>query len=96
MRMMMKIVLPTVAYNQAIARGELGPTWKKVFGVSQPEAVYYVTEQGRRAVYAFLEVDAAHQLAALTLPLYEVFEAEVSLAPAMVFADLAAGMKTLG
>ena len=96
MRMMMKIVLPTAAYNQAIARGELGPAWKKVFGVSKPEALYYVTEEGQRAVYAFLDVDTVDQVAALTLPLYEAFEAEVSLMPAMVFADLEAGIRRLG
>ena len=96
MRMMMKIVLPTAAYNQAIARGELGPTWKKVFDICRPEAVYYVTEQGHRAVYAFLDVEAVDQVAALTMPLYEAFEAEVSLMPAMVFADLEAGIRRVG
>jgi hypothetical protein len=93
MRMLMKIVLPTAAYNRAIQRGDLGPSWKKVFDLCPPEAVYYVGENGQRAVYAFVAMEAAEQVAAVSLPLFEAFEAEVTLTPAMVFADIEAGIR---
>lgn len=95
MRMLMKVKLPTAAYNRAIEAGSLPKVWGRVFGECPPEATYYVNEEGVRAVYAFLDIASPDLLATLSLPLYEHFEAEVSFVPAMVFEDLQAGISRL-
>lgn len=92
MRMLMKVLLPTPAYNRAIAEGTLGSTWKTVFEHCPPEATYYVNEDGKRAVYAFVDVASIDRIAAVSIPLYDRFEAEVSFLPAMIFADLEKGL----
>jgi hypothetical protein len=88
MRMLLKVSLPTSAYNRAIADGKLGSVWSAAFRECPPEATYYLNENGCRAVYSIIDVQSPDQLAAISMPLYEHFEADVSFVPAMVFAEL--------
>ncbi len=88
MRMLLKVKLPTPAYNRAIAKGVLGKVWSAIFAECPPEATYYLTEDGDRVVYVFADITGPEQIAMLSLPLYEHFEAELSLVPVMVFSDI--------
>jgi hypothetical protein len=88
MRMLLKVVLPTAAYNRAAAAGLIGKVWSKVFGICPPEATYYLNEDGMRSVYAVFDMKSPDQIVALSLPLYEHFEADVTFVPVMSFEDL--------
>jgi hypothetical protein len=90
MRMLMKIVLPNASYNRAIAEGRLSVVWQHFFDLARPEATYYVGEQGLRAVHVLLDLPDTARYAALTLPLYQHLEAEITCEPALRFEDIAA------
>lgn len=92
MRMLMRIVLPNQEYNRAIAEARLGSAWKSFFDAAKPEAAYYVTERGLRALHVVLELAEPNQFAALAMPLYSAFGAEITCEPAMVFDDIRAAL----
>ena len=92
MRTLLKVKLPNAAYNRAIAAGTLGKVWKRVFEECPPEATYYLSEDGQRAVYAVIDLKSADQMAAIAVPLHEGFEAEVDFVPVMAFSDLEKGL----
>ncbi len=92
MRMLMKIILPTEHYNRAIAEKRLGAVWKSFFDAARPEATYYVTERGLRAVHVVLDMTEASQFAALAMPLHTAFGAEITCEPAMIFDDITAAL----
>lgn len=96
MRMLLKVNLPTSAYNRAIAEGKLGAVWSAVFKECPPEATYYLNEDGCRAVYAVIDLQSADQIAAISLPLFEHFEADVCFVPVMAFADLEKALARMG
>jgi hypothetical protein len=96
MRTLIKIKLPNAAYNRAVAAGSLGKVWQRVFAECPPEATYYLTEDGRRAVYVVIDLKSADQMAAVTVPLQTEFEAEVEFVPVMSFADLEKGLIRAG
>ncbi len=93
MRMLLKVKLPTPSYNRAAQKGVLGEVWSAIFAECPPEATYYLNEGGDRAVYIFTEIKGPEQVAMLSLPLYEHFDAEVSFTPVMVFSDIEAALK---
>ncbi len=92
MRMMLRTRLEVEAANLAIADGSLGVIFGKVFGACRPEATYFLTEEGKRTVYAVFEMASADQIPVLAEPLFQNLGATVEFMPVMNQADLEKGL----
>jgi len=90
MRMMMRISLPMEPANAAITNGTFGATLQKFLSEVQPEAAYFVAENGVRTAYLFVNMTDVSQLPAFCEPSFLAFNAKVDVTPAMVIQDLAA------
>ena len=88
MRMLMKVTLPVVEGNAAVADGTLGSTIASILGDLKPEAVYFAEENGARTAFIFLNMENSSQIPAMAEPWFLAFNAKVQLHPAMNLEDL--------
>ena len=93
MRMMLKVTIPVDTGNAAIADGSLAPTMMKFVEKMQPEATYFIAEDGMRTVLFFLDMQDASDLPSLAEPFFLGLEAGVTVTPAMDLADMQAGVE---
>ena len=92
MRMMLRTRLDVEAANLAIADGSLAGIFGQVFGACRPEATYFLTEEGKRTVYAVFDMPSPDQIPALAEPLFQGLGATVEFMPVMNQADLEKGL----
>lgn len=88
MRMLMKVSLPIVEGNAAVADGSLGSTIGSILNDLKPEAVYFAEENGARTGFIFLDLADSSQIPAIAEPWFLSFNAKVELHPAMNLEDL--------
>jgi hypothetical protein len=88
MRMLMKVTLPVVEGNAAVADGSLGATIASILDDLKPEAVYFAEENGARTAFIFLDMADSSQIPAMAEPWFLAFNAKVQLHPAMNLQDL--------
>jgi hypothetical protein len=88
MRMLLKVTLPIVEGNAAVADGSLGTTISSILSDLKPEAVYFAEENGARTAFVFLNVADSSQIPAIAEPWFLAFNAKVELHPAMNLEDL--------
>jgi len=88
MRMLMKVTLPIVEGNAAVADGSLGTTIGSILSDLKPEAVYFAEENGARTAFVFLNMENSSQIPAIAEPWFLAFNAKVELHPAMNLEDL--------
>ncbi|MDR3476376.1 MAG: hypothetical protein P4M09_32445 [Devosia sp.] len=92
MRMMLRATFDVEAANLAINDGSVAAVFDKVFAVCPPEATYFTTEDGKRALYAFIDLKSVEQMPMITEPMFQAFGASVDLKPVMTPDDLAKGL----
>lgn len=92
MRMMLRTRLDVEAANLAVADGSLPGIFGKVFGLCRPEATWFLTEEGKRTVYAIFDMPAPDQIPAIAEPLFQSLGATVEFMPVMNQADLENGL----
>ena len=88
MRFMIKAVWDMDKGNALIRSGAMSETIQKIVKTIQPEAAYFVTEDGNRAAIFVVEMDDAAQMPAIAEPMFLALNARVSFQPAMTPADL--------
>src|ERR1039458_1034865 len=88
MRCLMKVSLPVVEGNAAVADGSLGSTISSILADLKPEAVYFVAENGSRTAFLFVNIENSSQIPAMAEPWFLAFNAKVELHPAMNLEDL--------
>jgi hypothetical protein len=88
MRMLMKVTLPIVEGNAAVADGTLGTTIGAILADLKPETVYFAEENGARTAFIFLNLADSSQIPAIAEPWFLAFNAKVQLHPAMNLEDL--------
>jgi hypothetical protein len=88
--------MDTEAGNAAIKNGTAGPLLERVLGVLEPEAAYFVADNGRRTRYVFFDLAEVSDIPRLVEPLFWELGAEIALTPAMNAQDVAAGLGKLG
>jgi len=88
MRFLVKVNIPVEAGNQAVKAGTLGTTIQAILADVQPEAVYFVDDNGQRAALVFLDMQDASQIPAMVEPWLLAFNARIELHPVMVPEDL--------
>jgi hypothetical protein len=94
MRVMLKSQLEVEAANLAISDGSIAKVFGTVFGACRPEATYFLTENGKRTVYAIFDMKSLDQIPALAEPLFQGLGATVDFMPVMNQAELEAGLKS--
>ncbi len=92
MRVMMKAQLAVEAANLAIADGSIAGVFDKVFAACRPEATYFLTEGGRRTVYAVFDMASPDVIPVLAEPMFQAFGAEVDFHPVMSAPELEKGL----
>src|SRR5215510_6402940 len=88
MRFLVKVNIPVEAGNRAVKAGTLGTTIQAILADVQPEAVYFVDDQGQRTALLFLDMQDASQIPAMVEPWLLAFNARIELHPVMVPEDL--------
>ena len=68
MRFLVKVNIPVEAGNQAVKAGTLGTTIQAILADVQPEAVYFVDDNGQRTALLFLDMQDASQIPAMVEP----------------------------
>ena len=93
MRGMLKSQLDTESASLAISDGSISAVFEKLFGVCRPEATYFLTEQGRRTIYAIFDLKSLDQIPVLAEPLFQSLGASVDFMPVMNQAELGSGLQ---
>jgi hypothetical protein len=95
MRTMMRVDIPVESGNRGIADGTLPKVIGEVFGLIQPEAAYFTTNDGRRCAYVFFDLKDASDIPSIAEPFFTNLNAKVEFLPCMNQEDLAAGLTKL-
>jgi hypothetical protein len=88
MRCLMKVSLPVVEGNAAVADGSLASTINSILADLKPEAVYFAEENGARTAFLFVNMENSSQIPAMAEPWFLAFNAKVEFHPAMNLEDL--------
>jgi hypothetical protein len=88
MRCLIKVTMPVVEANAAVADGSLASTINSILGDLKPEAAYFAEENGARTAFLFVKLENSSQIPAIAEPWFLAFNAKVEFHPAMNLEDL--------
>ncbi|WP_409330566.1 DUF3303 family protein [Trujillonella humicola] len=94
MRMMLKAVVDTESGNRAMADGTVEKTIQETVERLRPEAIYFVGDEGRRSLWAVIDLDDSARLPEISEPLFQL-GARVTVTPCMNLEDLQRAMSAL-
>ena len=80
MRFLVKVNIPVEAGNRAVKAGTLGTTIQAILAEVQPEAVYFVDDNGQRTALLVLDMQDASQIPAIVEPWLLAFNARIETA----------------
>ncbi len=92
MRTMMQVEIPVEAGNKGIKDGSLPTTLEALFGEIQPEAVYFLTGEGRRCAFVVFDLTDTSDIPSIAEPLFQNLDARVELSPCMNREELQTGL----
>ncbi len=93
MRMLLKFQFDTEAANRAIDDGSMAKINEKMFAQMQPEAAYFVIEDGVRTGYVVFDLDDPSSIPVIAEPLFSGVNSKVTLTPVMNTDDLMKGLQ---
>ncbi len=93
MRTLLKVSIPTEAGNVANREGRLRQVLQSVIDSLQPEATYFLPEQGKRTALIFFDLKDPSQIPQIAEPLFQGFNAGVEFTPVMNGQELQAGLE---
>lgn len=96
MRTMMKVTIPVDAGNDAIADGSLPATLESVMEKVQPEAAYFLTNEGQRCAIMVFDLADVSDIPTIAEPFFTNMHASVEFSPVMNREDLQAGLAAGG
>ena len=88
MRFLVKVSIDTATTNEAIKNNKLGETLNQIMGDLQPEAAYFISEDGGRTALLFVNMESNADLVNVCEPWWLAFNAKVEITPAMNGEDL--------
>ena len=92
MRLMLKFTIPVEKGNEAAADGTIGPAIEELIEKVQPEAAYFMVEEGKRAgIVIFQESDQA-RMTMINEPLFAKLNASITTIPVLTLDDLKKGL----
>jgi CRISPR/Cas system endoribonuclease Cas6 (RAMP superfamily) len=89
MRVLLKATLPVETTNHTITNGTMQSTLQQILADLKPEAAYFLTENGRRAGFLFVNIADPSEIPAIAEPFFQAFHATVEVTPVMTPDDLA-------
>lgn len=92
MRVLLKAHLDVQAANRVIQEGTIDTVIQTVIEQLQPEAAYFLTEDGKRTALLFFDLQDPSQIPVVVEPLFQGANASVSLTPVMNAEELRAGL----
>jgi hypothetical protein len=95
MRVCLKMQIPVEAGNKAIMNGKMQTTLKSFLDQLQPEAAYFMPQDGMRSMLVFFDLKELSDMPVLSEPLFEELHAKTELTPAMNLDDLMAGLQKI-
>jgi hypothetical protein len=95
MRMMLKMLIPTEAGNDAIKDGSLAKLFEATLRKLNAEASYFVAQDGLRCAMIFFDMKDASEIPGIVEPLFMGVNAEIELVPVMNADDLKKGLGTV-
>ena len=95
MRMMMRAHIPVESGNKAIQDGTIKKTIEETMNQLQPEAAYFLAENGKRTAYFFFDMQDSSQIPPAGEPLFLNMNAEIDLIPVMTADELGKGLEDL-
>ncbi|MGR6966782.1 hypothetical protein ACU610_20180 [Geodermatophilus sp. URMC 61] len=95
MRMMLKAVIDTAAGNEAAREGRLLEFTHRLVEQLDPEAAYFVTENGQRSCLLVFDMADTSQIVVIAEPLFLDGKAQVTFVPCMNLEDLETGLGRL-
>jgi len=88
MRILIKVSIPTVEGNAAVANGTLESTLGSILSDLKPEAAYFAEDNGTRTGFIVVNLADSSQIPAFAEPFFLAFNAKVEFHPAMNLEDL--------
>lgn len=92
MRLMLKFTIPVEKGNQAARDGTMGQAIDALIEQTQPEAAYFMVDQGKRAGMIFFEAADQARLPELNEPLFAKLDAAVEIVPVLNQDELRKGL----
>jgi len=92
MRMMLKVLIPTDAGNDAVKDGSLAKLFGDTIRKLNAEASYFVAQDGLRCALIFFDMKESSELPAIAEPLFRGVNAEIEVVPATNADDLKKGL----
>ena len=92
MGMMLKILVPTEAGNDAVKDGSLARLLADTISKLNAEASYFVAQDGLRCALIFFDMKESAELPAIAEPLFKGLSAEIEVVPAMNADDFKKGL----
>jgi hypothetical protein len=89
--MMLKVTFDTETFNEAVRDGSAGQKMGRILEEIQPEAAYFIEENGKRTGVLFVDMAETSGIPALAEPWFLHFNAGVEIHPAMTPEDLRKG-----
>ena len=89
MRFLVKASWDIEAGNKLARDGKLGATVQSILGDLEPEAAYFLAENGERTAYLFVDLQDASQIPAVAEPWFLACDASIEIVPVMTPEDLA-------
>lgn len=88
MRTMLRWSVPVEKGNQAIQDGLIQQTLESLLEELEPEAAYFLAEEGKRAGLIFFDMTDPAQIPQIAEPLFQNLDAAVEFVPVMNADDL--------
>lgn len=92
MRVLFKMKLSGARSTEAIRDGEMRPLMKNFVEQTSPEGIWFVLEHGQRTMLAIFDLKQPGDMPGICEPLFQVFDAEIDVTPALTAEDVAAAL----
>ncbi|MDQ4149369.1 MAG: hypothetical protein M3164_05170 [Actinomycetota bacterium] len=90
--MLLKWELGLDETNEAIQTGKIAEFNELLNRLTQPEAAYFCTENGRRTGYTIFDMADTSQIPVIAEPLFQQLSAKVEFIPVMNYDELQRGL----
>lgn len=95
MRTLLKFQIAVEAGNEAVRSGKITQVMDPLMSRLQPEAVYFFTENGKRAGFVVFDLEDPSQIPLIAEPLFQELNATVEFFPVMNQDDLQKAMTAI-
>lgn len=95
MRMMLRWTVPAEKGNEMVADGSMGSVIEAVLEKTNPEAAYFLAEDGKRAGMVFFDMKESADIPRIGEILFQGANATVEFIPVMNGDDLKSGLGSL-